>query len=941
VFWVTDGGFRAGLDWRIMSSTKSLSKVSKAAKKVPAQDRAHDVLRSEPHPLDAIFAPHSVAVIGASDRPGSVGRAVLWSLVSSPFGGTVYPISEKRSSVLGIKAYKNVGDVPETVDLAVVITPAATVPAIIGDCVEAGVRGAIVISAGFKEHGEQGKELERQILQRIQGTSLRLIGPNCLGVMNPVSGLNATFASTIARAGNVGFISQSGALCTAILDWAQKEMVGFSSFVSVGSMLDVDWGDLIDYLGNDPRTQSIIMYMESVGDARSFLSAAREVSLNKPIIVIKAGRTDAAAQAAASHTGALTGSDEVLEAAFRRCGVLRVQTIADLFYMAEVLAKQPRPKGPRLAIVTNAGGPGVLAADGLLSNGGQLAQLSAESMEALNQILPPHWSHNNPIDMLGDALPERYAKVIEIAAHDPNIDGLLAITCPQGMAGPTATAEHLKPYAHSTGKPVLASWMGGTEVAAGTDLLNRAGIPTFQFPDTAARVFCYMWRYSYVLRGLYETPVLRADDEGPDRARAQKIIESARNSGRRLLTEVESKQLLAAYGLATVATEVAKSEDEAIKQANSIGYPVVLKLLSETITHKTDVGGVQLNLREEQTVRKAYQAIQASVRERAGEGHFLGVTVQPMLKLEGYELIVGSSIDPQFGPVLLFGTGGQLVEVFKDRSLALPPLNTTLARRMMEQTNIFKALEGVRGREAVDLAGLEEFMVRFSHLVVEQPRIREIDINPVLASSKGIIALDARIVLHEPEISDDHLPRLAIRPYPVKYTQPGIMKNGDPVIVRPIRPEDEPLLIRLHQALSERTVYLRYFQPLKLSQRTAHERLTRICFIDYDREIVLVVEHKKKEDGQPEIIAIGRLSKLRGAGDEAELAVLVDDRFQFQGLGTELYRRLIAVARDEKLKRVICTILAENREMRAICQKLGFHMESDLEDGTVRAQLEV
>ena len=496
-----------------------VSKASKAAKAEPTQDRAHDVLRSEPHPLDAIFAPRSVAVIGATDRAGSVGRAVLWSLVSSPFGGTVYPISDKRSSVLGIKAYKSVADLPEAVDLAVVITPAVTVPAIIGECVQAGVHGAIVISAGFKEHGEKGKELERQILERIQGTGLRLIGPNCLGVMNPISGLNATFASNIARAGNVGFISQSGALCTAILDWAQKEMVGFSSFVSVGSMLDVGWGDLIDYLGNDPRTQSIIMYMESVGDARSFLSAAREVSLNKPIIVIKAGRTEAAAQAAASHTGSLTGSDEVLDAAFRRCGVLRVQTIADLFYMAEVLAKQPRPKGPRLAIVTNAGGPGVLAADGLLSNGGQLAQLSAESMEALNQLLPPHWSHNNPIDVLGDALPDRYAKVIDIAAHDPNIDGLLAITCPQGMAEPSATAEHLKPYAHSTGKPVLASWMGGSAIAAGTDILNHAGIPTFQFPDTAARVFCYMWRYSYALRGLYETPVLREEaDEGPDRA---------------------------------------------------------------------------------------------------------------------------------------------------------------------------------------------------------------------------------------------------------------------------------------------------------------------------------------------------------------------------------------------------------------------------------------
>jgi acetyltransferase len=917
------------------------SKVSKASKKtLPAQDRAHDVLRSETHPLDAIFAPHSVAVIGASDRAGSVGRAVLWSLVSSPFGGTVYPISDKRSSVLGIKAYKSVGDLPESVDLAVVVTPAATVPGVISECVEAGVGGAIVISAGFKEHGEPGKELERQILERIQDTGLRLIGPNCLGVMNPITGLNATFASNIARPGNVGFISQSGALCTAILDWAQKEMVGFSAFVSVGSMLDIDWGDLIDYLGNDPRTQSIVMYMESVGDARSFLSAAREVSLNKPIIVIKAGRTEAAAQAAASHTGSLTGSDEVLEAAFRRCGVLRVQTIADLFYMAEVLAKQPRPKGPRLAIVTNAGGPGVLAADGLLSNGGQLAQLSEESMKGLNELLPPHWSHNNPIDMLGDALPERYAKVIDIAAHDPNIDGLLAITCPQGMAGPTATAEHLKPYARSTGKPVIASWMGGTEVAAGTDILNRAGIPTFQFPDTAARVFCYMWRYSYVLRGLYETPVLRGDDEGPDRGLAQKIIENARNAGRTLLTEVESKQLLAAYGLPTVQTEVALTEDEAVAKANAIGYPVVLKLFSETITHKTDVGGVQLNLRDENAVRNAHRAIQSSVREKAGEEHFLGVTVQPMLKHEGYELIVGSSIDAQFGPVLLFGAGGQLVEVFKDRALALPPLNTTLARRMMEQTQVFEALEGVRGRKAVDLAALEEFLVRFSHLVVEQRRIREIDINPVLASPERIVALDARVVLHNPEVPDEQLPRLAIRPYPVKYIQPAVMKSGEPVTVRPIRPEDEPLLIRLHQALSERTVYLRYFQPLKLSQRTAHERLTRISFIDYDREMVLVVEHKN-EQGQPEIIAIGRLSKLRGAGNDAELAVLVDDRFQFQGLGTELYRRLIAIARDEKLKRVVCTILAENREMRAICLKLGFHLESDLEDGTLRAELEV
>jgi acetyltransferase len=916
------------------------NRVSKASKGTKPSTPTN-VWRSEPHPLDAIFAPRTVVVIGATDRVGSVGRAVLWSLVSSPFGGTVYPVSDKRTSVLGIKAYKTVSGLPESVDLAVVVTPAATVPGILGECVDVGVRGAIVISAGFKEHGKQGKELERQILERIHGTGLRLIGPNCLGVMNPITGLNATFASNIARPGNVAFISQSGALCTAILDWAQKEMVGFSAFVSVGSMLDVDWGDLIDYLGSDPRTQSIVMYMESVGDARSFLSAAREVSLSKPIIVIKAGRTEAAAQAAASHTGALTGSDDVLDAAFRRCGVLRVQTIADLFYMAEVLSKQPRPKGPRLAIVTNAGGPGVLAADGLLSNGGQLAQLSAESMEALNKLLPPHWSHNNPIDLLGDALPDRYAKVVDIAIRDPNIDGLLAITCPQGMAEPTKTAEHLKNYAHSTGKPVLASWMGGAEVAPGTDILNGAGIPTFQFPDTAARVFCYMWRYSYVLRGLYETPVLRGDtDEGPDRARAAELVQNARQAGRNLLTEVESKALLAAYGLPTVQTEAAESEGEAVVWADRIGYPVVVKLLSETITHKTDVGGVHLNLRDAEAVGRAYRAIETSVLEKAGEGHFQGITVQPMLKLDGYELIVGSSVDAQFGPILLFGTGGQLVEVFRDRALALPPLNTTLARRMMEQTNVLAALEGVRGRKAVDLAALEEFLVRFSQLVVEQPWIKEIDINPVLASPERIVALDARVLLHGKEIPQDQLPRLAIRPYPVQYVQPWTMKNGQSVVLRPIRPEDEPLLIKLHKALSERTVYLRYFQPLKLSQRTAHERLTRICFIDYDREIVLVVEHKS-EDGLIEIIAIGRLSKLRGESNEAELAVLVDDRYQGLGLGTELYRRLIAVARDEKLKCVVSTILAENREMRAICQRLGFQLEADLEDGTVRAELAV
>jgi acetyltransferase len=910
-----------------------------SSKQKQSVERAHDVLRTEGHPLDPIFSPRSVAVIGASERPSSVGRAVLWSLVSSPFGGTVYPVSDKRASVLGIKAYRTVSDISEQVDLAVIVTPAETVPGIVGECVAARVGGVIVISAGFKEHGEKGTELERQILERMKGSHVRLIGPNCLGVMNPLTGLNATFAPHIARGGNVGFISQSGALCTAILDWAQREMVGFSTFVSVGSMLDVGWGDLIDYLGNDPRTHSIVMYMESVGDARSFLSAAREVSLTKPIIVIKAGRTEAAARAAASHTGSLTGSDEVLEAAFRRCGVLRVNAIADLFYMAEVLSKQPRPKGPRLAIVTNAGGPGVLAADALIANGGELAQLSEKSMVQLNQLLPPHWSHSNPLDVLGDALPERYAKVLEIAASDPNIDGLLAITCPQGMAEPTQTAERLKPFAITTGKPVLACWMGGNEVAAGIQILNRAGIPTFSFPDTAARIFDYMWRYSYNLRGLYETPVLPSADTDLDRSAAETVIGRARNAPRTILTEIESKQLLSAYGIPTVPTFPAHSAEEAVSRAQEIGFPVVIKLLSETITHKTDIGGVHLNVRDVDAVRTAYHSIANSVREQAKSSDFLGVSVQPMIKLDGYELILGSSVDLQFGPVLLFGTGGQLVEVFQDKALALPPLNTTLALRMMEQTKVFTALRGVRGRNPVDVAALAELLVRFSQLVAEQRWIQEIDINPLLASSDRLLALDARVIVYGPEVTAEQLPRFAVRPYPIQYVCPWTMKNGDSIIIRPIRPEDEPLMVEFHQKLSERTVYLRYFQPLKLSQRVAHERLRRICFTDYDREMVLLGEHKGNGE-TPQVVAVGRLSKLHRR-DEAELAVLIHDRFQHLGIGAELFRRLIAIARNENLRRLHSTILAENREMRAICQKLGFRMQADLEDGTVRAQLDL
>jgi acetyltransferase len=898
---------------------------------------ARKAIKEGTQPLDVFFSPKTVAVIGATETANTVGRTILWNLVSNPFGGTVFPINPKRPSVLGVKAYKHISEVPEQVDLAVIVTPAASVPGIVHDCGEEGVKAAIVISAGFKEIGAEGTELERQVLLEARRANMRIIGPNCLGVMSPLTGLNATFAAGIARPGNVGFLSQSGALCTAVLDWSLRELVGFSAFVSIGSMLDVGWGDLIYYLGNDPRTRSIVIYMESIGDARGFLSAAREVALNKPIIVIKAGRSEAAAKAAASHTGSLAGSDEVLEAAFRRSGVLRVNSIADLFYMAEVLGKQPSPKGPRLTILTNAGGPGVLATDALIAAKGELTELSPEAIEALNQVLPATWSHNNPIDVIGDASPERYAKAVEIAAKDPNSDGLLVVLTPQSMTDPTQTAEHLKPYAKLEGKPILASWMGGAEVAAGIAILNQAKIPTFQFPDTAVRAFTYMWRYAYNLKGLYETPSLPEDsaDTAPNKALTGEIIQNARSAGRTILTETESKQVLDAYYIPTVRTVVARTLEEAVDQAGRIGYPVVLKLFSETITHKTDVGGVQLNLADREAVERAWRRIQTSVTEKVGAEHFQGVTVQPMIKSgDGYELIIGSSLDAQFGPVLLFGTGGQLVEVFKDRALSLPPLNTTLARRMMEQTKIYKALQGVRGRKPVNLAELEQVMVRFSRLVVEQPWIKEIDINPLLATPDRLVALDARIVVHGPEVTEEQLPS---RPYPNRYVYTWTMKDGNDVLIRPIRPEDEPMLVKFHATLSERSVYLRYFHLMNLSQRVAHERLTRICFIDYNREMAMVAERRNPATGENEILGVSRLTRVLGTND-AEVAVLVSDQFHGRGLGKELLGRLVTVGADEKLSALKADILPDNRDVARICEKLGFTLKHSMEDEVLKAE---
>jgi acetyltransferase len=896
--------------------------------------------------------PRTVAVIGATEAPNSVGRTIINNLQG--FDGTVYPINPKRATVLGVKAYPKIGDTPEPVELAIISTPAATVPNLISECAAAGVKGAVVISAGFKESGAEGVGLEEEIMAR-RG-DMRVIGPNCLGIMIPSLKLNATFAKKMALNGNVAFISQSGALCTSVLDWSIRQKVGFSAFLSTGSMLDVGWGDLIDYLAQDYHTRSILIYMESVGDARSFLSAAREVALRKPIIVIKAGTTEAAARAVASHTGTLTGNDAVLETAFRRVGVLRVKTIEDLFCMAEVLSKQPRPRGPRLAVITNAGGPGVLATDMLVAEGGEIAQLSDESFQKLNALLPAAWSRNNPVDVLGDADADRYIKAIEIVSADPNIDGVLAIVTPQAMTDPTAIAKGLEAFKNLSEKPILASWMGAGDVAEGEAILNGCGIPTFQFPDAAARTFCYMWRYSDNLRLLYETPALspNPDNDVSAQARTAKIIAEAQKSDRTLLTEVESKEVLEAYGIPTIPTLIARTENEAVLLAKKLGEAIVLKLYSEIITHKTDVGGVKLNLRSEAEVRLAYRSTEEAVRSTPGA--FLGVAVEPMVQAEGYELILGSSVDSQFGPVLLFGSGGQLVEVMKDYALGLPPLNATLARRLMERTHVYTALRGVRGRAAIDLAQLERVLVRFSLLVAEQPRIKEIDINPFVVwagrggpgraevrrqpDEGGMLALDARIVLHDAKVADAALPRLAIRPYPQQYVTNWQLKDGTPLTLRPILPEDEPLMVKFHGTLSEDTVRLRYFGFPKLEQRVTHERLTRICFNDYDREIALIAVRKNPETKADEIVGIARLIKMPGI-DEAEFAIVISDQVHGQGLGTQFLKLLVDVGRKEGIGHITSLILPDNYVMQRVSRNVGFEVNYDRYNDAMRADITV
>jgi len=881
-----------------------------------------------------MFAPESIALIGATEAPGSVGRALVENLKS--YHGLVYPVNLKRETILGVPAFPKIGAVPDHIDLAIIATPAATVPEVLQECAEAGVTGAMIVSAGFKECGPLGAKLEEAIVAR-RG-QMRIVGPNCLGVMIPRLGLNATFAPRLAKDGHLAFVSQSGALCSSVLDWSLREGVGFSGFFSVGSMADVNWGDLIYYLADDWHTGSILIYMESVGDARSFFSAAREVALTKPIIVLKVGRTSLGAKAVMSHTGAAAGSDEVFDAAFRRAGILRVNTVDELFGMAEVLGKQPRPHGSRLAIVTNGGGPGALAADALIEDNGSLADLSDQTIETLNNLLPPFWSRSNPVDLAGDAKADQYAAAVEALIKDPNNDALLIILTPQATAEPTATAERLKLLVSTRQKPILACWMGGNAVAEAEALFNASGIPTFDHPDAAARAFCLMAQYSSNLRALYETPVLlTGSTEEIRRERVEAVLREVREAGRTLLTEVEAKEILSSYGIPVVEIRLAKNEEEAVAFLQS---SVVLKGNAEITRDKGAADQVKFDSRAPAEMRTAYRSIQKQVGNLADADAFQAVTVQKMISSDGVELSLGKRIDPNFGPIILFGAGGQLVEVWCDRAIGFPPLNATLAKRLMERTRIYAALNGGVGRPQADLDALEKLLIRFSQLVAEQPLIKEIDVNPLLASPRGVIVLDARMILAEPDQPAASLSKLVIRPYPTQYVREWKLADGTLVVIRPIRPEDEPLAIDFHKSLSEETMHLRYFGFLEGEALIAHERLVQICFSDYDREINLVAERIQPGRNQRQIVAIARLIKSYGA-NEAELAIVISDDWQGKGLGTKLVRDLLEIGCTEGLERIVAYVLPENYVMQRICRKQGFEVRFDRSRDVFKAEIEL
>ncbi len=883
------------------------------------------------HYLEPLFAPNSVVVFGASDRVDSVGYVVFQNMLQSGYQGALYPVNPGHSQIQGCKAYTSITEITENIDLAVIVTPPDKVPYIIEECGRHRVKAAVIITAGFGEIGAEGKALEKTLLANARRYGIRLIGPNCLGIMRPEIGLNATFNNGSANNGHLAFISQSGALCTAILDWAKSSDVGFSSVISMGSSLDIDFGEILDYFISDLNTKSILLYIEGIRDARRFMSSIRAAARVKPVILVKVGRHPEGSKAAMSHTASLVGADDAFEAAIRRAGVVRVTTVTQLFSAAKALSCGFHPTGNRLAIVTNGGGPGVMAADCASDLGLVMASLSETTVEFLNDCLPATWSHGNPVDIVGDAQAERYDNAVKACLEDPNVDGVLTILTPQAMTKPLESANAVIELSNQHNKPFLACWMGGGQVDESRAAFNHAKKPCFRTPEAAVEVFSFLSSYYQNQKLLMQVPGPLSHHVEPDSEGARMIIENALQEGRNILSEIESKALLSAFHIPVAQTLVAHSPNEALLIAQQIGFPVAMKINSPDITHKSDVLGVKLNIQGAQAVRGAYNEIIENVKRHSPEAQIDGVSIEPMIiKPNGRELMVGVSHDPIFGPIISFGAGGTLVEIMDDQSVSLPPLNGFLVKDLIERTRISKMLGAFRNMPPIDMEALESVLLRVSEMACELPMMMEMDINPLIVDEKGVLAADARVVVKFQPPSSERYSHMAIHPYPSHIVTNWQMADGTDVVIRPIRPEDAELEQQFVHDLSEESRYFRFMNSVhELSQQT----LVRFTQIDYSREMALIAI--TDINGKELELGVTRYS-INPDGESCEFALVIADNMHSKGLGQKLLSILIDLARSKGLRIMGSEVLSNNMNMLRLMKKLGFTIESNPEDEGVK-----
>jgi acetyltransferase len=888
--------------------------------------------------LSALFAPTSIAVIGASNQDNTVGQLVMRNLLRGGFDGPIMPVNNKYLAVAGVLAYPDVASLPAVPDMAVICTPPETVTKLVDELGALGCKAAIIMTEGLSRAKEAGgRSLQQAMLDAARPHRMRLLGPNCIGLMVPGRGLNASFSHQPALPGKVAFISQSGAVCTAVLDWARGHNIGFSHFVSLGDKADVDFGDAVDYLGAQPEVRAVLLYIETLTDARKFMSAARSAARNKPVIVIKSGRNKAGARAAASHTGNLAGADEIHDIAFKRAGMLRVYSLQEMFSAVETIAHSKRiaTRGERLAIVTNGGGIGVMAVDDITEKGGHLVRISNETKESLAKILPKTWSVSNPLNVGAHAKPEDYEKVLETLADAREVDAILVMHAPSALISATEVAKAVISVAQKRrSATIFTCWAGEESVAEARHLFADAQLPTFGTPDEAIQGFMHMVEYRRNQVMLMETPPSLPTEFTANVASARLIIDLAIERGHLTMSEPEAKAVFAAFGIPTVETHIAGTPEEAEELARRMNGPVAVKILSHAVTHKSDVGGVVLDLETPEDVRRACAHMAGRMAETFPDATVEGFTVQRMARRPGaHELIVGATIDPIFGPVILFGQGGTAVEVIRDRSVALPPLNMALAQDMLQRTRVYKLLEGYRDKPPADLESICVTLIQIAQMMIDIPEIVELEINPLFADAKGVLALDARIRLEPGRTKGPH--KLAIRPYPKQLEENFVMNDGRSVVMRPIRPEDEPKHYEFVSKLTQEDIRFRFFGLVK---ELPHDQMARLTQIDYAREMAFVAE--LTEDGDKQTMGVVR-AVTDPDNETTEFSVVVRSDLKGSGLGKALMRKIIRYCKERRTRYMLGQVLRDNRRMLKFCENLGFERVGIIDDDVVELRLEL